>query len=185
MTTIPLVDGNELPVFGLASFRRDKEEDTRFIVNKFLNLAIDQGIINVEITELFGNGHIILNTLFDSGLKRSDFFITFKVWSKNRNGQEIITACLENLKIIGTEYFDLILIHSPIDTKNKFEQWSGLEVLKDQGITKSIGLCGYSEKQLVELMKFCQTQPSVLEVIFFNYKNYFHIILFKITKRLK
>jgi diketogulonate reductase-like aldo/keto reductase len=161
---LPLVDGYDIPVLGLRAFRSDSEEATINIVRKFLKLTDNQSMRNFEISELFGNGQIVLNAIRESGLKREDAFFSFKVWSKERSGSDIITSVIESLTLTNLTYFDLILIHAPIDSKHKFEQWTALETLKDQGYVRSIGVSNYSEVQLVELMKFCHIQPSVLEV---------------------
>lgn len=160
----PLVDGNDIPVLGLGAFRRDSEEATVEVVRKFISLTAVQSMRHIEISELFGNGSIILNAINDCGVQREDIFLTYKVWPKDRSGADIIESVADSLSLIQLSHFDLVLIHAPIDTKKKFDQWSALEVLKDQGLTKSIGVSCYSEMQLVELMKFCQIQPSVLQV---------------------
>jgi len=186
MAHLPLVDGNDIPLLGLASFRRysllkshgnrklslfnvlrrDSEEEIKAIVNKFLGISGNLPMKHLEISELYGNGRTVLNAILASGVQRSEIYLTFKVWPKDRSGPEIITAIVENLDLLGLEYFDLILIQSPIDLKHKFDQWSSLEVLKEEGYTKSIGVSNFAERQIVELMKFCQVQPAVLEVKF-------------------
>jgi len=162
----PLVDGNDIPILGLGSFRKDSEEATTEIILKFLALTADQTMKHIEISELFGNGLIVLNAILESGVSRDNIFLTYKVWPKDRSGAEIIMSVSDQLSLTQQSYFDLVLIHAPLDPKRKFEQWSAFEMLKEQGLVKSIGVSNYSESQLVDLMKFCQIQPTVLEVIY-------------------
>lgn len=161
---IPLWDGNDIPKIGLGAFRRDSDEEVRAVVDSFLTLTFDLPVKHVEISELFGNGHVVLDALLAKGLTRGELYLTFKVWPKARLGQDIITSCVDCLALTNQTYFDLILIHAPIDLKNKFQQWTALEFLKDRGLVKSIGVCKYSETQLVELMKNCQSQPAVCQI---------------------
>lgn len=183
---LPLVDGNDLPLIGLAAFRQDSEKETKEVIRKFLTLCGDQPIKHIELSELYGNAQLVVEALLGSGLTRSELYLTYKVWPKDRDGAEIITSCVDSLKLTS-QYFDLILIHAPIDLKHKYEQWSALEMLKEEGYTKSIGVCGYSERQIVELMKYCQLQPAVLEVKTFpvrsNCFSFFTPLPFSVKRR--
>jgi diketogulonate reductase-like aldo/keto reductase len=41
---------------------------------------------------------------------------------------------LDGLALVNEQYFDLCLIHAPVDPKHRFEQWTALETLKEQGL---------------------------------------------------
>merc|ERR1711871_1575498 len=88
----------------------------------------------------------------------------------NSNGRDIITSCTDSLALIQDSYpdtyFDLVLVHAPIDVTNKSEQWAAIESLKENQISKSIGVCGYDEDLMVDLMKNCASQPVVAEAEF-------------------
>ena len=164
---IPLVDGTDIPTFGLAAFRSDHERMIRDTVNQFLTITKDQPVKHVEISELYGNGAVVLESFHRAGVERSNIYLTYKIWPKLRRGRDIITACTEGLVLIDAiypkTYFDLVLIHAPIDVSNKFEQWSAVELLKENELTKSIGVCCYTEELMVDLMKNCGMQPVVCE----------------------
>ena len=168
--TCPLVDGHDVPKFGLAAFRNDDEGVVREVVHSFLDLTANQPVKHVEISELYSNGHVIMDVLNQRGLQRSEIYLTFKIWPKNRNGRDIITSCTECLTLIQESYpetyFDLVLIHAPIDVMNKSEQWTAVETLKDNQVAKSIGVCGYNEDLMVDLMKNCASQPVIVEAEF-------------------
>ena len=164
---IPLVDGTDIPTFGLAAFRDNDERVVKETVTRFLEVTRDQPIKHVEISELFGNGAVVVDVLYRAGLQRSEIYLTYKIWPKLRKGRDIITSCTEALELIDASYprtyFDLVLVHAPIDIPNKFDQWTAVEALKENGFTKSIGVCCYNEDLMVDLMKNCGSQPVVCE----------------------
>ena len=166
----PLVDGHDIPKVGLAAFRSNDEKVVREVVNKFLDLTLNQTVKHVEISELYSNGHVIMDALRQRGLQREDIYLTFKIWPKNRNGRDVITSCTDGLALLQDTfpdtYFDLVLIHAPIDITNRSEQWTAVESLKENGVTKSVGVCGYDEVLMIELMKNCASQPVVTEAEF-------------------
>ena len=158
---IRLSDGNDIPCVGLASFRRDTIDET----NKQLNIALNVGMKYFEITELFGNEHMIMETL--QNVPRSEIFIALKLWPKDRKYKDILRSVRESLKGANLTYVDLLIIHAPIDPVNRFDQWKAIEELKDEGLAKSLGAASLTLLQLMDLLKNCNFAPSVLEVRYF------------------
>jgi len=156
-----MIDGNDLPLVGLAAFCCPTVEETRSVVQK----ALDSGIRHFQVAELFGNAHVVWDCIRASGLDRSDIFITLKVWPKERNAQETVQAALECLDAGGLHFCDLLVLHAPIDLLNGFDQWRALEYLQGEGRAKSLGLSNYSEPQLTEVLKnSTRGGPSVVEM---------------------
>lgn len=156
---IPLSDGNDMPSLGLSSFRRDNVD----LVKKIIVDAWNNGIRHYVIAELFGNGHTITETLNELGAKRDEYFITLKLWPKDRNPLELTSAFKMTLAYIGLEYVDLLLCHAPIDVVNRAEQWVALEGLQEQGLCKSLGISNLTTFHLTDLLKNAMIVPSVFE----------------------
>lgn len=158
---VPLLDGNDMPLFGLSSFCCNSTKEASNIVKT----ALDLGIRHFEISELFGNGHTIMESILSSGIKREDIYITFKVWPKERGPKDIVLACLDSLSSAGLTSADLLVLHGPLDLVNGFDQWRALEYLQNENIAKSIGLADYSEKQVTEILKnSVNGGPAILEM---------------------
>ena len=51
-----------------------------------------------------------------SGMERSEFFITTKLWKKDMGYESVKEACGRSLAALGMEYADLYLIHWPKPT---------------------------------------------------------------------
>ena len=158
---VPLLDGNDIPLIGLSSFCCNSVKETSHVIKS----ALELGIRSFEISELFGNGHTIMESIINSGIKREEVYITYKIWPKERGPKDIVLACLDCLSSAGLTTVDMLLLHGPLDLVNGFDQWRAFEYLQTEGMTKSIGLADYSEKQLTEILKNSTTGgPAMLEM---------------------
>lgn len=126
-----------------------------------------------------------LKEAFDSGVcKRSDVFITTKLWSTFHSRVE------ENLdlslKKLGLDYVDLYLMHWPVTmnpngnhplfprlpdgSRDILHDWShvttykSMEKLLGTGKTKAIGVSNYSKKYLEELLPQVDVVPAANQI---------------------
>ena len=155
---IRLSDGNDMPCVGLASFRKDSIDAT----HSQIKYGLQVGLNYFEITELFGNEHMISEALQDC--PRSDIFISLRLWPKDRKYKDILKSVRDSLQGANLSYVDMLILHAPIDPINKFDQWKAMEELKDAGLVKSLGVGNLTLLQLMDLLKNCNFAPTVLEV---------------------
>lgn len=120
----------------------------------------------------------------DSGVARSELFITSKLWctyhDRVEEGLDI------TLKSLGTDYLDLFLIHWPVRTVengtsklfpvkedgsrnidrawNQAETWRQMEAVLASGKVKAIGVSNFSELYLQRLSKTWKVTPAVNQV---------------------
>ena len=98
-----------------------------------------------------------------SGLKRSDLFLTTKILAAGGSVEKSYQKCLDSVKKIAPEedgYVDLFLIHSPHAGKEKRkEMWTALERLLEEGKTKSIGVSNYGVGQIEEMKSYAKIWP--------------------------
>jgi diketogulonate reductase-like aldo/keto reductase len=97
-----------------------------------------------------------------SGVKRDDVFITTKLPAE-RAGQERKT--LEaSLEALGTDHVDLWLIHWPPRGKASPQVWAEFIRLRDEGLTRAIGVSNYSAGQIDELIAASGERPVVNQI---------------------
>lgn len=97
-----------------------------------------------------------------SGLKRSEVFITTKILSPGGNVEKSYESCLESVKKIDGEdgYVDLFLMHSASSgSKLGKEMWCALERLLEEGKVKSIGVSTWGIGHIKELKSFAEVYP--------------------------
>jgi diketogulonate reductase-like aldo/keto reductase len=91
----------------------------------------------------YGNEKEVGEAVRQSGLKRSEVFITTKVWSSAGSVDKTYNELVDSVhKIDGKDgYVDLFLIHTASGgSKARKEMYLALEKLLDEGRTKSIGV---------------------------------------------
>lgn len=157
---IELTEGFSIPQLGLAAFRRESPEETKSIIKN----ALSRGLRYFEISELFCNGHIILEALSEANVNRSEVFLSLKVWPKDRTPAQLLETTKNVLRNLRLEYFDLILMHAPVCVEHRFEQWKTMEELKHIGLANIIGVANISMNELMTVMKNCDKLPSVIEM---------------------
>jgi diketogulonate reductase-like aldo/keto reductase len=158
---LPLNDGSDMPQIGLGAYRNDSIEKTIEIALR----KIDDGINHLELSELYGNGHFIVESALDRAeIGRENIFITLKVWPNNKKKSELIETCKSTLRSLAVEYVDLCIIHAPLNVTRLLDQWKALEILKNEGYCRSIGVGKLTQTHLSEIIKNANILPSVVEV---------------------
>jgi diketogulonate reductase-like aldo/keto reductase len=157
---ISIEDNFSMPIVGLSSFTYDNHQITKDI---FINYLKNYGKV-IEISELFTNFHCLNQALNSLQLTRSDVVIIFKVWPQEQTPEELLARIENFLTISSWQYFDILLVHAPINLQYRYEQWKSLEIMKNKGYVKSIGMTNLSVNQLMTVMKNADILPSVFEV---------------------
>lgn len=152
---ISLNDGNKIPAiaFGTGSVNKGKD------IHAYIEQAIDAGFSHVDTAQYYGNESSVSTALRETGLARSEFFITTKYASGDV--QEEVRNSLEKL---GLKQLDLYLIHFPDPTKDTVKTWKEFEKVKEAGLSKSIGVSNFTIPDLEKLAKSGLTVPAVNQI---------------------
>lgn len=137
--------------------------------------AIKAGYRHIDTAEAYENeggvGEGIRRALQSEGLKRSDLFVTTKLWPGNaawghtpKTTETTIESLNESLQRLGLDYVDLYLIHAPFDPSQRLAQWRGLVTLKEQKKARAIGVSNFSIGHLKELEAAGLPQPQANQV---------------------
>ncbi|KAF5333988.1 hypothetical protein D9758_017523 [Tetrapyrgos nigripes] len=70
----------------------------------------------------------------------------------------------DSLEKLGVEYVDLFLIHNHFFVPDIKEAWKEMERLKEEGLTRSIGVSNYEVKHLKQTMRVAKVKPAVNQI---------------------
>lgn len=165
MSTIPAIklnDGNEIPQLGFGVYQVDPK-DTKETVLK----AIEIGYRHIDTAEMYGNEKEVGEAIAESGIDRSEFFITSKLNNGFHEPEAAHKAFHETLEKLGTDYIDLFLIHWPLPTLydgDYVSTWKALESFQKNGHARSIGVSNFQVEHLEKLAAESEVVPAVNQI---------------------
>ncbi|MBQ9258652.1 MAG: aldo/keto reductase [Neisseriaceae bacterium] len=152
-----LNDGVLIPLLGYGTWDIRGKDGQAAIEN-----ALQVGFRHIDTASYYRNEDIVGNAVKNSGIKRSDIFITTKLmWGMNADYKSTIHEFSGSLKKLQLDYVDLYLIHAPYG--NIPEIWRAMIELKKAGKIRSIGVSNFNIDQVKML---CQTEvkPSLNQI---------------------
>jgi 2,5-diketo-D-gluconate reductase A len=121
--------------------------------------ALAAGYRHVDTATMYRNESEVGTALRDSGIERSDVFVTTKLPSNEAaDPRGTLTESLRQLK---TSYVDLWLIHWP--TGDDERVWDAFMAAREEGLARDIGVSNFSLAQLDELTARGMT-PAVNQI---------------------
>lgn len=114
--------------------------------------ALEIGYRHIDTAEMYQNEDQVGRAIADSGLERSELFITTKVYSHLRY-EDVLRACEGSLRKLGLEAIDLYLIHWPSGSIPMEDTMRGMNELLQQDLTRYVGVSNFSVKQFEEAQR--------------------------------
>lgn len=170
MENITFYNGNEMPIVGLGTFRVENNDECAASVKH----AIENGYTHIDTAMIYENedkvGQGIAEGLASTGLKRSDLFITSKLWLDDYGRQNVADAYETSLNKLGLDYLDLYLMHWPgTDEALMIDTWQGMEDLYKNDKVKNIGVSNFNIEHLEALLEQVSIKPVINQVEFHPY----------------
>lgn len=152
-----LSDGREIPVLGFGTYPMDDAEAEVAVAT-----ALDLGYRLIDTASLYGNEVGVGRGIERSGVDRSEIFVTTKLRGADHGFDEAIAGLKGSLRRLNLDYVDLYLIHWPLPRVNKYvDSWRALIQLREEGLSRSIGVSNFNENHLERL----NAETGVLPVI--------------------
>ena len=107
MEFITLNDGNQIPAIGFGTFQIPADGSTY----KAVRTALELGIRHIDTAVAYFNEQEVGQAVKDSGIPRSEIWITSKMWLQDFKYEDARKAIDLSLKKPGMDYMDLYLIH--------------------------------------------------------------------------
>lgn len=156
---IKLADGRTIPQIGLGLWQNKDQESFKQTIQD----ALEAGYRHFDSAQAYENEDLLGEALKESGIKRSELFITTKIHIKNFGPRKTIKSFKESLKKLQTDYVDLVLLHFPVPAVRK-TSWLSLEELKKAGLARSIGVSNYTINHLRSMESYASELPVINQV---------------------
>ena len=158
--SIPLNTRGSIPQLGLGTARVTDQEEIR----RTVATALEVGYRHVDTAAKYENELGVGRGIADSGLPRDQVFLTTKLRG-SQQGAETREALEQSLDRLGLDHVDLYLIHWPLPRVDRYvESWQIMEELRDEGLTRAIGVSNFLPEHLDRLAAESSTVPAVNQI---------------------
>lgn len=132
---------SSIPAFGAGTFRLKDQ-----VVIDSVKNALALGYRAIDTAQIYGNEAQVGQAIAESGVPRSELFITTKIWTDNFAADKVIPSLKESLRKLGTDRVDLTLIHWPAPKQPVplVDTLGALMEAKALGLTRKIGVSNFN-----------------------------------------
>jgi 2,5-diketo-D-gluconate reductase A len=164
MTTIPTItlnNGIQIPQLGFGVYQVDPAETKDATLTAF-----EVGYRHIDTAEMYGNEEGVGQAIAESGLDRSDIFVTSKLNNGFHKRDDALKAFDGTLAALNQDYVDLFLIHWPLPgiDVDYIETWKALEEIHASGRAKSIGVSNFQQPHLERVLAEGSVVPVVNQI---------------------
>ncbi|KPC53183.1 aldo/keto reductase [Amantichitinum ursilacus] len=163
MSQQPLVqlnDGRQIPQLGLGVWQASDEEARSAVAE-----ALRVGYRSIDTAAIYKNEVGVGQGIADAGLPREDVFVTTKIWNSEQGLDSARRALEDSLRKLKLDYVDLLLIHWPAPSQDKFvDTWRALIKAQQDGLVKSIGVSNFKAEHLQRLIDETGVKPVLDQV---------------------
>ena len=128
--------------------------------------ALDLGYRHIDTAQVYGNEESVGRALRDSGVPRSEVFLTTKFFPGRKRYRwrrdDPVAAAELSLRRLGVDHVDLYLVHWPQD--GPVWAWPRMEKVRELGLARSIGVSNFSTSELEEVIATATVPPAVNQV---------------------
>ncbi|KUI32174.1 2,5-diketo-D-gluconic acid reductase [Mycobacterium sp. IS-1742] len=158
--SVSLNDGHSIPAVGLGVGELSEAEAERSVA-----AALEAGYRLIDTAAVYGNEAAVGRAVKASGIPREEIFVTTKLAVADQGFGSSQDAARASLERLGLDYVDLYLIHWPAGDHGKYvDSWGGLMKLKQDGVTRSIGVCNFNAEHLSNIIDLSFFTPAINQI---------------------
>ncbi len=158
MQNVTLNNGLLMPSFGFGVFQiPDPKDCERCVID-----AIATGYRLIDTAASYLNEAAVGNGIRNSGVPRSELFVTTKLWVQDTGYDKTTKAIGDSLKRLQLDYLDLYLIHQPFGDVHG--SWRAMEEACRAGKLRAIGVSNFEPDRLMDIKVFNEIAPAVNQI---------------------
>ncbi len=155
---VTLNNGVEMPILGFGVFQVPDPAGCERSVRD----AIDVGYRLLDTAASYGNEEAVGAAIRNHGIKRSDLFVTTKLWIEDASYEGAKAAFERSMNKLQLDYLDLYLIHQPYG--DVYGAWRAMEELHRAGRIDAIGVSNFYPDRLVDFVLHNEIVPAVNQI---------------------
>ena len=148
------VQGASVPRLGFGTWQIEGSDATEAVRD-----ALEIGYRQIDTARAYGNEAEVGAGIAQSGVDRSEIFLTTKVFPGDFEPEALKAAAEDSLRALGTDYLDLLLLHWPDDSVPLERTLGALTELREAGLIRNLGVsnfpAGLLERALEHAPVFC------------------------------
>lgn len=158
MEYVTLNNGIKMPLEGFGVFQvPDPAQCKQAVLD-----AINSGYRLIDTAAAYMNEEAVGAAIKESGVDRSELFITTKLWVQDADYESAKKAIETSLEKLGLDYLDLYLIHQPMG--DYVGAYRAMEGAYKEGKLRAIGVCNFYPARLADLCETVDVIPAVNQV---------------------
>lgn len=164
-----LNNGIKIPKLGFGTWMIDEKS-----VVSAVNDALEIGYRHIDTAQAYENEKGVGEAIRNSGINRSDIFLTSKVAAEHKTYEATAKSIDESLEKLGLKTIDLMIIHAPQPwnefreanyDKQNIEVWSALEDAYKEGKVRAIGLSNFNQSDVENILQNSTIKPAVNQIL--------------------
>ena len=166
--TILLPDGSFMPRLGQGTWQMAEDDTREEREIAALRHGFDLGFRLIDSAEMYANGksELLVGKALE-GYRREDQFIVTKVLPENANRKRIFSSLNRSLKLLGTDYIDLYLLHWRGDA-DLSETVACMEEIKATGKIRRWGVSNFDVQDMEDLWRIPDGKNCCVNQILYN-----------------
>ncbi|MCO5241916.1 MAG: aldo/keto reductase [Chitinophagaceae bacterium] len=165
-----LSNGTDIPKLGLGTWFISDETVAQAVKD-----AVEIGYRHIDTAQAYGNERGIGEGIKACGVKREELFITTKLAAEVKSYEQAVASIDNSLKLLGVDYIDLMIIHSPKPWAEYGEEdrhfhgnreaWQALEDAYKAGKLRAIGVSNFQKTDIENIVAGGTVKPMVNQIL--------------------
>jgi diketogulonate reductase-like aldo/keto reductase len=152
-------NGAQIPAIGMGTWTLTGPTAVDLIAH-----GLRLGYRHIDTAARYGNEQEVGDAIRASGVLREEIFLTTKVWPTDLAPADFERSVANSLKLLGTDYVDLLLIHWPNPAVPLSDSVGALNLAHQRGQARHIGVSNFTLAMFEEARKLSARPLSAHEV---------------------
>ena len=159
-TYLTLNNGVQMPQFGLGVYSIPDGDET---YNSVMT-ALKCGYRHIDTAHAYQNERSVGRAVKDSGIDRSEIWITSKLWPNEYGEGKTLKAIDRMCGRLGVDYIDLVYFHQPVG--DFVGGWKEMEKALESGKVRAIGISNFDVNDSIwnSIIENCRIVPQIVQI---------------------